>query len=308
MDPAMVKNLALGAVPPGVLALLFFLLAWRRRPAERAGPALVATPIFMALAVVFTYAITFQTPRLAPLAAFDWLPIIAIAAGVAGVFAALERLPLVVRWTPAVLALLFAAWAGAKNAIATSWTPSQTGAHLLEAVVFGIVLLGAGHSLVSRRAGVMPVASLMLFAGAACQLLVLGFFSMKVGQVAGMGASMAIAALPVARWRPATRVGPGGMVFIVVMTLAALGQGRLYGQATPEFARIYTALLTLSLVGGALVAAGLGERCSARIRTTLVLGVVALPLVAGLGIAGKKWQDEQRQQGSEPDPYAVTTE
>lgn len=305
MDPAMVKNLALGAVPPLVLMLVYFAIVHRRRGAEQAWWVGAVTPLVMALAVVVTYAIAFQMPTLSARASFEWLPIAAIAAGIAGAVASMERWPALVRWTPAVLAVLFGAWASARNLIGGSWSAAQTGAYLVEAGVTGVVLLGAGHVLVAKRAGIVPALVLMLFAGAASQLLVLGFFSMKVSQVAGMGASMMMAAVAVAFRRPTLRVGSGAMVFIVALSLTALAQGRLYGQATPEFVRIYAALLTLSLVGGALVQAWVADRWSARVRGAMVLGAVALPLVVGIGIAGAKWQADEKGGEEGEDPYAM---
>lgn len=301
MDPAMVKNLALGAIPPAFIAAVYFVALWLKRSpvmhadgsAIRAERRILLVPVVMTCAMVFTFMAVFGMPTLAPVTAFDWLPLIGVAAGFAGVIASLEGIPSFVRWTPAVGAMLFAAWASAKNPIASSWPAEQSAAYLLESMLMGVVVLAGANWLASRRPGLAPVLVLMLFAGAVTQLLVLGYFSMKVGQVAGMGASMLIAAAGVALWRKEFRLGPGGVTFIVVVTMAALGQGKLYGQASPELARVYAALAVLSVVGAALVGWGLSTKVGPRMRGAIVVVVAALPLLAGLGVAGKKWAAEQ---------------
>ena len=300
MDPAMVKNLALGAIPPALIAAVYFVALWlKRSPVGQADGSgvrverrVVLIPVVMAATMLLTFMLVFGTPMLAPVTAFDWLPLIGVAAGVAGVIASLERAPSVVRWAPAVAAILFSAWASAKNPIANSWPAAQSAAYLLESLLAGVVVLAGATWLASRRAGLAPVLVLMLFAGAVTQLLVLGYFSMKVGQVAGMGASMLIAAAGAALWRKEFRLGPGGVTFITVMTMAALGQGKLYGQATPDLARVYAALAVLSVVSAALVAWGLPPRLGPRVRGAIVVGVAALPLLAGLAVAGKQWAAE----------------
>lgn len=315
MDPGMVKNLAMGAIPPALIAGAYFAAAWRRRPApgddqeprERAADwRAVATPLVMAAGVLLTYTLVFGAPKLRPSMAFQWLPYIVLAAGAAGSAATIKALPALVRWAPTAGALLFGAWASARGRIAGAWSGEMTAAHMLESLLVGAVVLAAAHATVSSRKGVAPVLVLMLFAGATCQLLILGYFSMKVGQVAGMAASMLIAAAAVSVWRPAFRLGAGGTVFVVVLALTTLGQGNLYGEAPPELARVYTALLLLSLVGTALVGLSLPERLGSKARGVALVGVAALPLLAGLGVAGKKWigDQQQREQEAAEDPYA----
>lgn len=305
MDPGMVKNLALGAVPPALLVAAFFAAAWARRgeprqPEARTDWRIVATPLVFALAVVATYWIAFGAPTLKPVASIDWLPLIAVGAGIAGAFAAAEGLPAVVRFGPTALALALAAWGSVKNLLASASKVNLVTAELLEfALASGVAL--AGTLYVARRGRIAPILLLLLFAGGACQLLVLAYANMKVGQVVGMSASMLGAALLVALWRKNFNIGAGAVVFVVVLTMAGVLQSRLYGRAAPEIGRAYGALLILAVGAAWIVEAAAPQRWPARLRASLVVIATALPLAIGLGLAGKKWMADQ--QADEAEPY-----
>ncbi len=298
MDPAMMKNLALGAFPPMLLALVFFAAMWWKRretdaPADGTQEArrfdwrVVVTPLALALATIVTYVVVMGMPKIPPWNAMEWMPFIALGAGIAGAIASIERLPGALRWPPAFVALVAAWWASARRPIETAWTNEQIAMELTEFVVSGMVAMAAGVIL-TRRAGVLPIVMLLVFVGSASQLLVLGFHSMRQGQVVGMTAAALVGVAGVALWRRNLRIGPGAVVFGVVMVMTGLFQSRLYGQATNEMARVYTSLLIFSIVLAAMVHAGLPEKRPG-LRAALALIALAVPLAAATGFAAKNY-------------------
>jgi hypothetical protein len=311
MEPGMVKDLALGAVTPAVIALVYFIAAWSRRPAPAAsgGPLqtdwrLVGTPLVMAAATIAAYILILGTPQLVPVRAMEWTPLIALAAGVAGAIAAVERLPALLRWTPVLVVVVGVWWVSARSPIAHKWTLAQAAAELVEFVLAAAVAMTAAHRL-TRASGMVGVLVLTLFAGAVSQLLVFGHFSMSLGQIAGMPAAMLGAALCVSLRRRQLQIGAGGVVFVSVIALTMLLQGRLFGAGDPDVERGYASLAILALVGAALVHAGFPPRL-ARVRAAAVVATAAIPLIVSVTFAAKNWFAQgEEEQYTTPDDYPL---
>lgn len=301
MDLAMMKNLALGAIPPAIIAGACFLPMWWKRPAAASAKAdapartdwrLVLTPLIMAFATIVTFSLVMGAlPKYPPTRAMEWMPYIALAAGLAGAVAAMERLPAVFRWLPSFVVLLGAWWASSRRLIEGTWTPEQSAIELLEFVTPGLVLLAATMVMAGRRAGVSGIIVLLVLTGSVSQFLVIGYYSLVQGQIIGMTSSMLIAALGVALWRRGLRIGPGAVVFAGVMMTTVLYHGRLYGTAGAELSRGYALLVLFSAVLGSLVHAGIPEKLT-RFRAVATVATVAIPLFIGLAYTGKNYLAE----------------
>jgi hypothetical protein len=298
MDPAMMKNLALGAFPPMLLAIVFFAAMWRKRreadgasggteDARRLDWRVIAAPAVLAFATVVTYVIVMGMPGIPPGSAMEWMPFVALGAGVAGAIASIERLPGFLRWPPSFAVLVAAWWVSARRPIEASWTNEQIAMELMEFVVPAMVALAAALVL-TRRAGALPIVIMLVFVGSASQLLVLGFNSMRQGQVVGMTAAALVGMAGVAIWRRNLRIGPGAVVFGVVMVMTGLFQARLFGQATNEMARVYMSILIFSIVLGAMVYSGLPEKRPV-LRAVLALVAMGVPLAATTGYAARPY-------------------
>lgn len=311
MDPGMIKNLALGAIPPGVLGLVVFALIWMRvgrGGQELAGRALVwrqaATPLVLMAGFIGTYWLLFGAPVLRPTRSTQWLPVVALGAGIAGVVASLPRAPGVVRWGLVMAALLLGGWASVKNMLAQGGMTVALVEHL-SGLVFGAVLaLGALWSVSRARRGWAPIVLLVLYCAGVSQLLVIGSYSLALGQLAGISAAVLVGMLLVSLWRPGITMGAGGVAFVVVITQVIAMQGHLYGQGEAELKRAYAYIVPLMLVAAWIAHSALGERAGSRRGAWIVVATAAAVLAIGIAGAGAKRDYDEKHPLIEDDPYA----
>lgn len=305
MDP-MVKDLAIGAIIPALVAGAALAAVWAKRLSSsvvsgNSAPTdwrVPVTPLIYGVAVAAGFAAILGVPEFMPTQVRNWLPFIAIAAGLAGAVVSLDRVPAAVRWSVVSAVLLGAGWVSLQS-MRSRLTGGQIAAEMFEFAFAGVVSLAAVSVLV-RRSRFASIIVLLIVAGATSQLLVLGFASNKIGQVAGMGASVLGPTLLIALWRPNFRLGMGAATFIVTLTLAVLFQGKLYASrdASPEgLMRVYAIVILLSPVLAAIGEVSLPVGMSPRFRALIVIGLAGLPLAAATGYAGKAYFAEKPADG-----------
>ncbi len=282
----MFMMLALGAAVPAIGSTAWAAVVlgggagWRWR-------ARALTPVVFALIIIGTHTLLFgvRVPR----SAMDWLPWIALAAG--GV-ASMPRTCPWSAWAPRVVLALGAAWASSIIPM-RGWSPWQAAAHLGG---FAGALLGVLAALdrLGDRAGPRTLAAVLTLAAAGVsQVLVLGFYSLKLGQAAGISAALAGGVLLALLVRPRAKAAAGDLLAPVIAAAAALYQGVLYADAAQA------SWYVPCLAAGPIVAAGthalIPERVGARRRAALTIAASALPVLAALALA---------LATREADPYA----
>jgi len=285
MDPDTLKQVAAGAIPPGVFAALALTLVWWRRPVEKDGPGWrwVWGAVILAIAYIPTHLLVLRGPAWPPASAADWLPPIALLAAGAGLPAGAPRLPPLVRWPGVGLITIAMGWMSAAGLIARSWSVREMAAHLAGfAAVSVVAALGAAR-VTARRPGPGPVLIVMLPVAAASQLLVLVYHSLLLGQAAGIAAAVLGGALVAGLWKRWMVLGPAGSVPPVLLAMACLFHGVLYTETD-------RGLLLAGLVAASPAAAGLASMFTSRaakgwVRFGAPLAAAALPLAAAMAVA-----------------------
>ena len=290
LDPAILRQLAMGAIPPGVASLVLFALLWRRGTRKSGSrPILAALGLGLLYGAFHAWLFGLRFP---PRESMDWLPLAAIAAAVGS--CALACLPTGdhrPRWRPSIggavitIAVLgLVGWLAAGN-LRKSWSAAET----LENVGWFVLLTGlawAGASVLAhRRPGPVAPLTLLIIAGGASQVLALAFSSLKFAQSAGIWAAFLGGAMVVAFFRRGLSLARGGVLPPVAVTAAAVFQAFLITSA--DRPRLYIGLLVLSAIGAGLGAAfpttgGRGRRITG-VLAPIVLA--AIPVVIGVAVA-----------------------
>lgn len=279
MDPALVRQLAIGAVPPLVAGALVFAAAFGRRagqaPAQslgvqgtRAVSGWRATLLVVACAVVpvLMHRLVWNAwPKWPPVGSDQALFYVAVIAALVGLasWLVLDVAGAGRRWALAIVVplvlvgLVGAGFLSARNLIANRWGTEGT---LRHAAVFlpAAVAFVAGLVLLVRTPGPGSVGSVALLATVLSQTIAAGLSGLALGQSAGVVASFLGAGAVVALFRPA----------VAIPIAAALGLGVL--------------LATIGLHG---VLFGIGDN-----RAWMMLAFVLAPWLAWLPTRVTRWQ------------------
>lgn len=289
MEPAILKQLALGVVPPGLIATALFAVLWFRKPRDGgAGPTsrlrLALTPLAIAAVYVICHQFVFSRTTFPLRDSTAWFAVIAAALGLIGsVVAAMGK-----AGPRALLFLLgaaFAGWASSRLLIA-NWSPGERAIQLGGFAVVGAVAslaAAAAANTPGPRRGPLPVFTLMVWVAAASQLLVLGFFSLKLSQVVGLVAAGVGGAWVIAFWRRNLELGHAGVGVVTLLTLTGVYHGTLYGGADKPY--LLAGLAAASPLVWLAAAHLLPLRSRPIIRGLIETGLTAAPTVAAIAIA-----------------------
>lgn len=223
MDPAIIKQLLLATVPPGLAAALASLVLFRK--GATAGPG-AAGALAMVFAGVYaaTHWFVLGTPPIPPVSGFDWLPAVAVLCAAGAIVAGATR-----GWMrPVVVGVVFLVCGGlsARNLIANAWSPGVAAAHLGGLVVAGtLAALGAG--VVARAAGPTPSAVMFVAAAGAASVCEGAFQSLRLAQSAGVFAALFAGSLLVAMIRRSTPPGWAAAVGAWMVVVVVLFQGEM---------------------------------------------------------------------------------
>ncbi|MCC6675949.1 MAG: hypothetical protein IT436_02280 [Phycisphaerales bacterium] len=295
MDPQILKQLAAGAIPPGLFAALVFLAVWwRPGPAVEAGRASRRTlwgALILAAAYITTHFIVLRGPVWPPASAADWLPYIAaLAAGagvMAGVGAGFRGARLMTRWVVTAVLIGGIGWMSAAGPIARSWNIRETLAHLGGFAAAALAASLAAARLTDRAAGPWPAVMIMLPVMTASQLLVVVYHSLLLGQAAGIAAAVvggALAAAIVLRvLKRGFTLGPAGAVPSVLLAVTALFHGVVYTET--EYGWLLGLLVAMSPVAAAVAMAFTARAASGWARLGAPLAAAVLPLAAAMAVA-----------------------
>jgi hypothetical protein len=290
MDPALVRQLVIGTVPPGIAGTLLFAAAWWRRPAA-AEPGVghrgwFASGLVVALATLYgVFHALVLGARFPPAQSTDGL---VIAAASAAIGAVLLGLPMLQRhaalgWVARIVVIAVVG-AVAAGRVRANWSIHEA-AILLGGFTLAGVLASAGAESVLRRRGTLTgILVLLVFAAGASQILVLGFSSLKLSQSAGIWAAMLGGSLVAAAFLRGRAASPGLALLVTTMSLAAMWQGLLYTTTPRAWLLIgLVASAPLLAAGGAMIpAAPKGLMPHVRWAAPLVLAIV--PVAAAIVI------------------------
>lgn len=283
MDSAIINQLAKGAIPQGLFALIAFSILWRRsaRPGGD-GPRLALTPVLFTLVYITTHLLVLGR-NWPPLVAFDWVPVIAGIALTASLLLSADRIPAIVRWGATTIGLAAAGWMSSVNLIANRWTAGETAIHLGAFTLLTLAALWAAVRLTRGAKGPASVLLIMLPMLAASQLLVLAYTSVRLGQAAGVGVAMLGGVLAVSLWRRGLMLGVAGAAWAMLMAMACLYQGA--AGEDPGVMMLYPVLVAASPAMALAARKVTGTKFSPRARTAIELAAAVLPLAAAMAVA-----------------------
>lgn len=305
MDPMLVRQLMLGAIPPGLGAALLFALLWnlalRRREAAAGVPfwLYVLTPLLLGMGLAAMHPLIVGPYRFPPASADQSFWILGLVAGATGSIAALAlrarpagtltaRRVLVVSFLLSASLGVFAAWMGSRTVLPRSsgvWIAGHLGGHAVLAGIFG----AAGAWIATRETQRLGIITLLVLASGASQLLVVGQSSLKLGQMSGVVAAL-LGGLLVAtfRLRP-TNLGAPVAITLLGFSAAAMYQGTIFGNAPEPRGLLFGGLLVLgSLLAAAFSGSWFGPKVSALSgwkRGVVLMALTGLCVAAGLGTA-----------------------
>lgn len=244
MDPALQKSLALGVLPPALFTGIVLLLAWwwRRMPesaearaallppsnTNTIGERLWLTPLVFAIAYLPVHHFLLGGFKPQPIAAADWMPHVAVLAGVLGALATIARMPIAVRWVWRALVCAAIAGAIASGKIRNGWPMSEAIPTLAAFVIHTLFAWWLFERVTDRTRGPGGPIILMIYAAGVSQVLVLAFYSLRLAQMPTAMAAVAGAAMVVALIRPRFTLAFGGVHVILLVSNAALLQGVLF--------------------------------------------------------------------------------
>lgn len=282
MDPMLIKQLALASIPPGVAGVATYLLV--DRWTNRAALATVLASGALALTYVLVHALMFGGLRLPPMGAAEWLPVLAGVGAAATLFlrATLRPDARGIDWLVPLFFLL-AGYLTARTFIRDSWTLIESGAYLGVFTLAGWSSMLAVTRLSQRTPGPLVPGAIGISAAGIANVLVLGFYSLKLAQAAGVVCAFLVGGLLVRLFRTGGAVRGGASLVPLVLLHMLLLLGLILGDARHG---VWMALLcAASLPMAGLVCLRPLSRLGERGKAIAGLILAALPLIAANVIA-----------------------
>lgn len=320
MDPFLVRQLALGIIPPLVVSLIVFAVLWRRSNArlgidlpivptrERPGAAVWVTPLFLGLLSIVMHGVLFGGYNVPPKAGLDWMPLIALAGMVLGVLSLRMKLPGAARW---VLRLLVVGGAGTVLTwnFLGRWSAIEGTAWIGGFTVLTLITWWAAERAADSRRGPAEPLAMSMWLGASAQIMVMGLSGLTTSQAAGVLATALLVLTAVALFKPFATLAFGG-VHVPVLVGMSLLLVAVLPKATPRALAEPDAVWTLLLYAGSVAVAWpmsmlaevIGPRRWQRTwkGSALRVAMLMLPLAVALGVAASRFTPP----GSE-DEYAL---
>ncbi|GEM_PF-1325054 len=309
MDPALVKQLLLGVVPPMLFGVVVFAALWLWRGKELAGgvwnqqgavkslvhgwkpvdtgryPGMtspwwhdVVLVVCVGIAFLGVYPMVFGPVRAWPGnnadSALFWCALVAVATGLASSFIKHATL----RGVLIGLALLLCGWMSFRRHWSGPWSTLETLASIVMlAAGGGMFILGLG--MLGRSGRVAGVWSAVIAIGLCAQVLVVNLASLKHGQGAGAIASFLMPALLLVLVRPSRGFGAPLMVTVGLLLATQLMQGLHFGDG--RFPWLMVGLALIGPMCGVLAMRMLTGRGLASVAVPII--ATALPGIVAVG-------------------------
>jgi len=218
MEPLLLKQLALASVPPGLAGLIIYAIV--DRLVARPALATMAAGFGMAITYVAVHATLLGGFHVPPAGSADWLPLLSLLGAVSIPFLR-TSLPgggrSRIDWlVPSVM--LFAAYVGARHFIRGAWSVQESILHLGGFVA--VAWLAHAHTRRSfdENPGALAPAAVAMSAAGLANIMVLGFYSLRLAQGAGVVCAFFVGALIVRAFRRDGAVR-GGVVLAPLLLL-----------------------------------------------------------------------------------------
>ncbi len=263
MDPALLQQLALGAIPPGLFGALIFFTLWLPKRSQFANADSTSLNFADTRGMIITLALgltlfvmhpfimagpNLPTWVLPPRRAADWLPVIALV-GTLIAFTALllraQRLhPLLLALPVTLVVLAFGALAS-RRIITDTWSLQQSISHLAGLGAFTFVTT-AGVLTLARKPGLVGVAALVVMAGTTANLMAGPLNSLKLAQWSGVSAAFLTPAAIIVFLRPSHAL-PVAVAALVMLALSSVTtQAVVFGSASLRLVILSLAMLAAS--------------------------------------------------------------
>lgn len=302
MNPAILQQLAIGALIPGAVGLIFFLSVWlsRRgtpeassfestlRVATQLGERPWIAPLVFGAIAAIGVPTLIGAVEFPPRRAFDWTPIVALAAMLLGLLAPNGvaggvRLKAPVRWALRAGLVLAVAYVSSRSLL-KSWGPANAAVWIGGFTILTLASFWGVERVLNRTRDWSGPAIVMIWAGAAGQVLIVTLDSLRQGQVATMMAAVAGAAMIAAIIRPRFTLAYGGVHVPVIVTAMSVFQAAIFKDDLPTVWWAQAGLLLASAVLPTLIRTGpRGE--SGLSREIVRVALAAVPAMAAVGIA-----------------------
>lgn len=282
MDPMLLKQLALASIPPGVAGVVTYLLV--DRWTSRAALATVLASGAMALTYVLVHALMFGGVRLTPRGAAEWLPVLAVLGAIATLFlrATLHPRTRGIDWLVPAFYLL-AGYLTARSFIHDSWSVVETGAYLGVFTLAAWMGMSAATRLSQQAPGPLMPGAMVVAAAGIANVLVLGFYSLKLAQAAGVVCAFMVGGLLVRLFRTGGAVRGGASLVPLVLLHMLLLLGLILGEARQGVWMVLLCAASLPLA--ALVCLRPLSKLGEHGKTIAGLVLAALPVLAANVIA-----------------------
>jgi hypothetical protein len=270
--------LVLGLLVPAAVAAAAWGAGWRpwSRRAEPVAGGMWSGAVAMAAACVAGALQVAGWTGIPPLLAEGWLPILAVAGGIAGL--ATGPFPRAAPAARGLLAILAVALVLTRRR--DIWSPGEALLWHLPLIAGAFAIHASIDVIAARRPGpAIPATMGIWTAGAAGALALTG--SLKYGQLAAVPAAAMAVAAAAAAWKPGFTLGRGAAAVLAPWTAALVVCGYFYSDL-PAGAALLLGVSPLALwIGEAALVTRRRPGVAAGVR----LGVVTLPVAIALAIA-----------------------
>lgn len=317
MDPQLLKHLAMGVMIPVVVCALVVGVGWRGARGRWAIPAGLAG------GYVLTHA-WLLGGLVEPRSAADWLPYVAIAAGLVGLLESLgtgragngaagagtsERAGshasgAAAWWAVRGVVLIASAYATLRGPIHQGeWAAWVSVAWVLGFAAVGLACWWAGERVAERDGGAGAAWGLTALSGGTGLVMIVGYYSMRLGQAGGAVAAGLMVVTLLACWRG--RVLAGGLVgglgrgaaaVPTVMSLTLLLNAVHFGQAE-RLGMVYPGLLALAMPAGLLADVGPWGRWTGWRKQAARAALASVPVIAAVGLAAAGYRPPEPYEG-----------
>lgn len=297
MEEGLIAKLALGALVPGFTGLgVLGAVWWRQRrstgelaqttgasPAiERNGEPFWIMPALVASVSAVMIPILTEAKAFPPVAADEWLPLVAIVAGTLELTTSSSRFPRILRWTLRTIFFALAAAACARNMLQHSWSAATDTLWIAGFTALALAATAVLEAVLARTRGFTAPALLLIIVGGASQVLAIGYSSLKLGQSVGVAAAILGAACVVALLRPRFSLAFGGAFVPLAITASGVFAGDI---AADTRIVLYTSCVAAAaLLPGLILLAPLSQLRGWK-RSVVLFSLAGLPMAAALATA-----------------------
>lgn len=300
MDQALLQQLALGAIPPGIIGAIIFFVLWLPRRAQAAASSdgtsldfadtrgiIITLAIGCTLFLMHPFimaGLRLPTWILPPRRASDWLPLVAIIGTLLAFAAMLLRAQrfhsLLVAIPVTVVAMAFGALA-ARRLITDSWSLQQSLAHVAGLGLFTYITT-TGVLTLARRPGLVGVAALVIVAGSTANIMAGPLNSLKLAQWSGVSAAFLTPAALLALLRPAVGLPIAAVALVMLALSSVTTQAVVFGSASLRLTVFSLVMLAMSPWLG--VVTGTFFRRDGLAKSLAQLAAVGLPGAVAMGV------------------------